>query len=69
MARATKIYVVEAPNTSISGAFTVKHEMISWLERHSIDETSLVWSVSDGAHQDVGGRKLLGTVEEIRDGS
>lgn len=45
MARSTYVYVVVDTDGNIVSAFTVKHEMQSWLNRHKGDHR--VWRVRD----------------------
>jgi hypothetical protein len=55
MARSTNIYVVEQTGVTVA-AFTVKHEMVTWL--HRLTETErrdmTVWRVRDGVFSNVG---------------
>lgn len=74
MARSTKIYVVQNRWHTVVGAFTVKHELITWLEeRLGIDKYAKSWrvhSVDDGISQRPEAAKFLGNaatlVEEAR---
>lgn len=45
MARATSIYIVQNASGTVVSAFTVKHELASWLSRHGF--TYLVTRVRD----------------------
>lgn len=46
MARSTHVYVVDVPNGPLVAAFTVKHELISWLRRHRSDVLWCVYRVT-----------------------
>lgn len=48
MARSTYIYVVTDARKQILAAFTVKHELVSWLERQVSLTGHNVWRVADG---------------------
>lgn len=48
MARSTYVYVVVVLDTPIA-AFTVKHELLSWLNRHPLKDAR-VWRVHDNTH-------------------
>ena len=50
MARSTYVYVVTIVGVvpPVAG-FTVKHEMMTWLERHPGDYR--IWRLSDGGHR------------------
>ncbi len=56
MARSTYIYVVEryvdysGETYAVTAAFTVKHEMQTWLDRNPGDYR--IWRMSDGASRD-----------------
>jgi hypothetical protein len=49
MARSTRIYVVMSKSTeSQLAAFTVKHELAAWLDKHGWDNDWLILSLPDG---------------------
>jgi hypothetical protein len=54
MARSYSIFIVLHDTTHlIEGAFTVKHEMVSWLrDRPGLDGGISIYRVKDGIHQD-----------------
>lgn len=49
MARSTYIYFVQGRQGEPVAAFTVKHEMMTWLEQNPGDYT--LWRLSDGGHR------------------
>lgn len=51
MARSTRVYVVMALQTDIPlAAFTVKHELASWLDKNGWDHDWRIWSLPDGGN-------------------
>lgn len=48
MARSTYIYVVMDSGDEVVAAFTVKHELLTWLSSHTNDDYH-VWRLDDGA--------------------
>ncbi|MER7280385.1 hypothetical protein ABT369_38710 [Dactylosporangium sp. NPDC000244] len=67
MSRSNYVYIVQHPTTQIPlAAFTVKHELMSWITRRLADDTLLpqtpVWRVRDGWR--TGEQVLLGTVAQ-----
>lgn len=56
MARSAYIYVVlvgDWDSVFVAGAFTVKHELISWLKQRKFGLSGLdVWRLKDGPFQD-----------------
>lgn len=49
MARSTCVYVVLKRGRPKAG-FTVKHELISWLQRHP-DDSFKIWRLADNPHE------------------
>jgi hypothetical protein len=51
MSRSEYIYVVERPG-ELPAAFTVKHELVTWLLNHQPLPPGLkIWRCDDGAHK------------------
>lgn len=46
MARSKKIYLVSESNAGIVAAFTVKHEMLTWIDRN--DGEYKLYTIPDG---------------------
>jgi hypothetical protein len=53
MARSSSIYLVY-DGQDRAGAFTVKHEMFSWIERQKFNHKPTIVKIQDGAHQKKG---------------
>jgi hypothetical protein len=51
MARAGFIYVVIDPETDGAAPFTVKHELVTWLQRHPDPGRLALWRCRDGVHK------------------
>jgi hypothetical protein len=64
MPRSRYIYtVVDVSGSPVLAAFTVKHELITWLGVQShLSPADTVWRFNDGGH---GGDCLMGTVEHV----
>jgi hypothetical protein len=59
MARSSYIYVVTNKG-ELRAAFTVKHELVSWLDRHDDDQLSEfeLWRCQDGVYKDKAPRRM-----------
>ena len=54
MARSSYIYVVPNDEGLPFMAFTVKHELVSWLRRNGHDDIMCVFRLPDGRESDAG---------------
>lgn len=63
MARATYIYVVMDGHEPLA-AFTVKHELVSWVRRGHLGQITGIWRIPDNAFP---GRSKENITSEIRE--